>query len=238
MPHEYDSKHFSENFFIYDYVQMGDQPQYNWHLLFDKITFGDKIIAGDENLSYFRNVDLSIDFRFILASNILKDFFYDNFFNEYKHLCLEGIIDKYIYIYCQEEVIQNFRTISFYLSKIYNNHTNNNKIEFDYKDLFIKSKENPKIYYFQIIFANYFNKWVFGRPLFKKYPTIFDQDEKMIGFYLQTEEYDSEKDDKKDQNEKNEKNEKSNDINLKNKKNDNYWLWIIISFFGIICYCF
>ena len=227
LPHEYDPKHFSEKYFIYDYVPMGDQPPYNWHLFFDKITFGDKIIAGDENLTYFRHVAFSIDFGFILASYTFKNYFYENFFNEYKHLCFEEIIDKYSYIYCQEEVIQNFKSISFYLSKIYNSQINNTKIEFDYKDFFIKSKQNPKIYYFQIIFTEFSNKWILGRPLFKKYPTIFDQDKKMIGFYLESGEYDSIKDDNKDENEKNGEN------NAKNNNNINFWHWIIICFLGL-----
>ena len=46
LPHEYAPKHFSENYFIYDYVPLGDQPPYNWQLFFDKITFGDKNIVG------------------------------------------------------------------------------------------------------------------------------------------------------------------------------------------------
>ena len=42
-------------------------------------------------------------------------------------------------------------------------------------------------YYFQIIFKSdglYYN-WVFGKPLFKKYQMVFDQDKKTYGFYLQ-----------------------------------------------------
>ena len=219
LPHEYDPKHFSENYFIYDYAPLGDQPPYNWHLFFDKITFGDKNIVGEKNLTYLKNVAFSIDYGFIIASYTFKDYFYDNFFNEYKDLCFEEKIDKYTYIYCQEEVIKNFKAISFHLSKRYNSQANTTQIEFDYKDLFIKSRENPKLYYFQIIFVEYSNKWVLGRPLFKKYPTIFDQDKKMIGFYLQTGEYDIINDDGKD--------------NAKNNKKNNFWQWIIIGFLAL-----
>ena len=67
---------------------------------------------------------------------------------------------------------------------------NNSKIEFDYNDLFIQSKTNSNLYYFQIIFVEISNKWVLGRPLFKKYPFIFDQDSKKFGFYLETGKYD------------------------------------------------
>ena len=190
LPHEYDKRHFSEDYFIYDFVPLGNDPPYNWHTFFDKITFGDKSIVDKNNHTYYRHSVFSLDFGFILASFIFKEYFYDNFFNKYKDLCFEENIDKYVGIYCKEEVIKNFENISFYLSTKYYIENNNNKIEFDYKDLFIKSKGNNNLYYFQIIFTEYTNRWILGRPLFKKYPTIFDQDKKMFGFYLKTGEYD------------------------------------------------
>ena len=53
------------------------------------------------------------------------------------------------------------------------------KMEFDYKDLFIN--ENG-IYYFQIIFSKNLD-WIFGKPIFKKYRIVFDQDKKIYGIY-------------------------------------------------------
>ena len=70
-------------------------------------------------------------------------------------------------------------------------------IEFNYTDLFIKSDFDDNIYLFQIIFVDNSYKWIFGKPLFKKYTTVFDQEKKIIGFYTQTGEYkldDNEKD--------------------------------------------
>ena len=56
-------------------------------------------------------------------------------------------------------------------------------LEFNYNDLFIKEEgENNNIYYFQIIFKNN-EDWIFGKPLFKKYRVIFDQNRKMYGIY-------------------------------------------------------
>ena len=190
LPHEYDPEHYSEEFFSYDFVPMGDQPPYNWHIFFDKIIFGNKTVADDNNITYYRNVVFSLDFGFILASYTFKDYFYTNFFNKYKDLCYEENIDNnyYIGIYCKEEAVKNFENLSFYLTKTYN--PIYNKIEFDYKDLFIQSKNDTTTYYFQIVFVEYSNKWIMGRPLFKKYPTIFDQNKKMVGFYLETGNYD------------------------------------------------
>ena len=53
------------------------------------------------------------------------------------------------------------------------------KMEFDYKDLFIN--ENG-IYYFQIIFSKNLDQ-IFGKPIFKKYRIVFDQDKKMYSIY-------------------------------------------------------
>ena len=54
-----------------------------------------------------------------------------------------------------------------------------------------------------------------GRPLFKKYPTVFDQDKKKFGFYLQTGEY---------------------DVNDGNKENNSNipWSWILVIVLSII----
>ena len=187
LPHEYDPGHYSEDYFIYDMVPIGDSPPYNWHTFFEKIEYdGNSSIAN--NYTYHRHVAFSLDFGFILAAFNFKDYFYKKFFDKYKDLCSEVTIDKYIGIYCQKEVVENFKNLTFYLSGKYNNNKNN-KIEFDYRDLFIESKDDPNIFYFQIIFTEYSNRWVLGRPLFKKYPTIFDQDKKIFGFYLQTGDY-------------------------------------------------
>ena len=53
--------------------------------------------------------------------------------------------DYYFFKYCKEEVISKFKNISFHLSNIYNDLNLDNKLEFDYKDLFIKSNENNLI---------------------------------------------------------------------------------------------
>ena len=45
---------------------------------------------------------------------------------------------------------------------------------------------NLDIYYFQIVFKGRYYNWLLGRPLFKKYPMIFDQNKKIFGFYSKT----------------------------------------------------
>ena len=75
LPHEYDPKHYSEDYFIFDYVPRGDQPPYNWHFFFDKITYGNNSVADHNNLTYYRNVAFSLDSGFIIASFIFKNYF-------------------------------------------------------------------------------------------------------------------------------------------------------------------
>ena len=55
--------------------------------------------------------------------------------------------------------------------------------------------------------------------MFKKYPTIFDQDNKLFGFYLETGNYNT--------NDNNEKN------NIKDNEKKTYWSLIIIIFLAI-----
>ena len=212
LPHEYDPEHYSEDYFIYDSIPIADSPPYNWHVTLNKIEYDNNSSIASKYAIY-RHVAFSLDFGFILAHTRIKDYLDKNFFDNYKDLCSEVTIDKYIGIYCQKEVVENFKNLTFYLSEKYNN--KNNKIEFDYTDLFIKSKDNPNIYYFQMIFSKTSNRWVLGRPLFKKYPTIFDQDKKIIGFYLHTNDY-------------------SSNENINNEEKGINWSLIIIIFLVIV----
>ena len=97
-------------------------------------------------------------------------------------------------------MIKYFNKLRFYLSNTYIESNQTNYIEFNYSDLFVKAPGNNDLYYFQIIFVDNSYKWIFGRPLFKKYRTVFDQDAKIIGFYTEEGEY---KDDIKNNDEKN-----------------------------------
>ena len=69
------------------------------------------------------------------------------------------------------------KNIKFYIENI------NFSLELSYEDLFY---EYNNIYYFLVIFnyRDFYNfKWKLGKPLFKKYQFVFDQENKKIGFY-------------------------------------------------------
>lgn len=183
LPHEYDPKHYSEKYYIYDTVPIQMYGPFSWHTVFDFISY------GNIPSSSIKSVRFAIDYGFIIASNSYRDFLFTNFFgnDDNKNYCKEEKINSYSVFSCQESVVKKFKGMSFHLStKFYND--KNNILEFNYKDLFVKSS-NSNIYYFLIIFKGS-NEWVFGKPLFKKYPTVFDQDRKIIGFYTETGEYD------------------------------------------------
>ena len=59
----------------------------------------------------------------------------------------------------------------------------------NYKDLFVKCPGYDNVYCFQIVFSAMSSAWILGKPLFKKYPIVFDQEKKIFGFYKETGEY-------------------------------------------------
>ena len=174
-PHEYDHKNYNKNHFIYSTVSF-NQDKPNWQITFDDIKY------GEESLLNGKIVEFSIDFGFILTSLLNKNYLDKIFFKNstFSYHCKEEEIGSFFVKYCDEKVIKNFKNLNFYLYTLYNGY---NKLELNFKDLFIKSNKSSNIYYFQIVFQKDYNKWLFGRPLFKKYPMVFDQNKKILGFY-------------------------------------------------------
>ena len=214
-PHELDSKHYNEKFFIYDIVDI-KYSYYYWNYIFKDIYY------GKQKLEWAKNVEFSLEFPFILSVwNYLKYLDEKFFKNEkYTKYCGEEKLGEYYIKYCSKDVIKKFETIYFYLSNKYIKENQTDYIEFNYKDLFVKSPFNDNIYLFQMIFADNSYKWIFGKPLFKKYTTVFDQDKRIFGFYTETGEY----------------NNDNNEVNKSNNfKNWFYLIIIFASIFFIFC---
>ena len=75
-----------------------------------------------------------------------------------------------------------------------------------------------------MIFVDNSYKWILGKPLFKKYTTVFNQDKKAIGFYTESKEH----------------NETNNDNDKKDENKNNklkIWLYLIIIFACIFLVC-
>ena len=201
LPHEYDPRHYSEKYFAYSTVSFRKESP-AWRIIFDNIKYGETKFLST-NLAEF-----NINFGFISASITHKQIFDTNFFSRggIAPYCKEEKINSYYIKYCEEKVIKEFKPISFDLPRPYNSHKND-KIELNYQDLFLKCPNNNNYYCFQIVFGN--SNWILGKPLFKKYNMVFDQEKKIVGFYKETGEYEYE-----------EKNE--------NQKSRNSIPWIII----------
>ena len=175
LPHEYAPEIYSSQNYFFDHVSITKEPPFNWHFKYKKLLYENiQIDTGN-------SVKFSIDFGFIQGNNNLKNFLDNNFFNGNK--CYKSEIQNYFTYYCKEDAIKNFKPIIFELESKYCPTNMRAKFEFAYNDLFIKGDND--FYYFQIIFPiSVKNNWVFGKPLFKKYQMVFDQDRKTYGFYL------------------------------------------------------
>ena len=182
IPHEYDPKHYSQKYLTELKSNMG-LGYGNWDIIFESI------IYNEQNYSSIKAAEIYPDFGFILGNENFLDFLNKSFFNifPYNNSCFEKKVDNYFVKYCEEKVIKYFKNIAFtFVNKV---NSNNQRLEFNYKDLFVKAPGKNNLYYFQIVFQYGFYKWKLGRPFLKKYPTVFNQDKRTFGFYLETGEY-------------------------------------------------
>ena len=184
LPHEYDPRHYSEKYFIYsDIIFKKETP--GWRIIFDDIKY------GNEKLKSTNLAEFSINFGFISASLTNKQIFDVNFFLKpgIAEYCKEEKINSYYIKYCKEKVIKEFKSLSFHLPKMYNGESKD-IIEFNYQDLFVKCPGYDDTYCFQIVFGSMYSSWILGKPLFRKYNMVFDQEKKIVGFYKEIGEYD------------------------------------------------
>ena len=179
LPHEYSPNKYSSQNYFFATVSITKEPPFNWHFTYDKCLY------GEEEVDKSNMVKLSIDFRFIKGNSFLKKNLEKNFFGV--NNCNKKQINDYDIFYCTKDALKNFKPIIFKLQSKYCPTITNANFEFTADDLFIKDNNDNDKYYFQIIFNTdgLFHNWVFGKPLFKKYQMVFDQDKKTYGFYLE-----------------------------------------------------
>ena len=179
LPHEYSPNKYSSQNYFFDTVSITKEPPFNWHFTYDKCLY------GEEEVDKSNMVKLSIDFGFIKGNSFLKKNLEKNFFGV--NNCNKKQINDYDIFYCTKDALKNFKPIIFKLQSKYCPTITNANFEFTADDLFIKDNNDNDKYYFQIIFNTdgLFHNWVFGKPLFKKYQMVFDQDKKTYGFYLE-----------------------------------------------------
>ena len=172
-PHEYDNNFKKENF---NFIK-GNVNGYflSWETEFDKILY-DNISIKEIKTCIFTN-----DFGGFIVTQDFQKILNDSFFNKYfnNNQCIEQKQNNTSYssYICDINIdIKNFKNIRF-VHKILNM-----TFVFNYLDLF-KLIDNK--YYFMIAFTNYDKQiWKLGEPIFKKYQFIFDQENKIFGFYI------------------------------------------------------
>ena len=174
-PHEYNSKKYNKDQFIY--IRSGKMDNLvDWIIDFDEINFGD---------FHFSIKKASIEYEngLIIAPSESKNYILKTYFNDSinKNICFEETKNNITTYFCNKDnfSIKNFPNLFFVLKD------SNFSFELNKDDLFLI--ENNKIY-FKIAFQSFQNlklesHWILGQSFLKKHLLVFDLDKKIIGFY-------------------------------------------------------
>ena len=146
------------------------------------------IYSGEKLMfNYLSSIDFELNQGFIIGSYLYKKEILINFFNE--KISKEECFTQEIFqqkrafdgFYCKKDIdITKFESLKIILDKI------KYKIEFTYDDLFTM---NGDYLYFNVLFTQeedeFKNDFILGKPVFKKYPLVFDfvRRSEKIGFY-------------------------------------------------------
>ena len=186
----------------------------DWRFDVDQITIGNEYYAFTDE-DFILKIDIEcLEIPYVFYEQLKKVYFNYYFKNE---ICKYDIVNNnYIILSCNENSfnekdINNFPEINFLKYKLEYNFT------FTGKELFYKKNNN---YYFKMIInlQRFQTSFKFGRIFLKKYPIIFNPDNKMLFFY---------KGNKKINNEKNEFNKKDSPKKI-------FWIGFSYIFIGII----
>ena len=152
-----------------------------WGLRFNKFLFDDKIMENDYNCLF------SYENNYIMGNEKLEKEL-DIYFNEYitNNICFkEYIIYPYIpriFFYCNKdkyyEKMKYFPNLEFYHNEL------NYTFELNYKDLFIEKYDKLIL---MIFFDEIKMSFSLGKPFLRKYSFLFNQDTKLIGYYIKKE---------------------------------------------------
>jgi hypothetical protein len=192
-PHILDKKHYTEDYFINGEAN-NVAGNIEWNLNFDEIKVDNKLVEKNSNSYFYIEIGFLIGkkayFNYIKSLDIWNEYFNINKKCHEAHFKIDDLEtndieprlnDDYTVYYCDKDVdIEklNFGDISFVKK------SRNISFEFTNKDLWME-KNGYK--YFLVIENQFFNdNWYLGKPFFKKYPMVFDSDNKIIGLYTKT----------------------------------------------------
>lgn len=173
-PHEFDKSYDAKNIIQSSSLEMGTSN--NWFLKIKYLFYGDNKTDIEKSIT-----ELSPEKGMIILNLQMEKIIYDSFFKtliEEKKCVRNKIQFSYHYICLDNININNFKNLTF-------RHIG---MEYDFvlepKDLFYHYYDR---YFFLISFKDSFYT-ILGRPFFKKFNLIFNQDSKQIALYISHEE--------------------------------------------------
>ena len=186
-PHVYEPEKYSEKNYRTVGAEDNDFQDYrDWHLNFDEIyvSYNDKASNNKINktLNETKKIRIKFDLGIIYGptdyENIIKQMIFDDLIS--KKICWEIDGELETSYYCDksaEEIIKNqFPPIYFKMNQF------NEIFELNYKDLF---KEKDGNLYFLVLFSKTHQTFFeIGKIFLKKYIFTFNQDSKIIGYYM------------------------------------------------------
>ena len=172
-PHEYDSNYDSENLIQSSSLEISISNY--WNLYFDEIFYGENNTMIGEEINKF---ELTPEKGMIILNKKMEIIVYENFFKELieQKKCIQIKLNGYFlnnYV-CEDTInINKFKPITF----------RHKGMGFDFilesKDLFYHYYDR---YFFLLAFSD--SSFVYlGKPFFKKYNLIFNQDSRQISLY-------------------------------------------------------
>ena len=172
-PHEYDSNYNSEDLIQSSSLEMGISN--NWYLHFDGIFYGENNTMYVEDTKSF---ELDPEKGMIVLNKEMENIIYENFFKGLieQNKCIKiQLNNKYNNYICEDTIdISSFKPVKL----------RHKGMEFDFvlevNDLFYHYYDR---YFFLLAFTDSSFLYL-GKPFFKKFNLIFNQDSKQIALYV------------------------------------------------------
>ena len=190
LPHVFNEKFYSIDDFNYGSAEKRAGNDIEWDVRFTNIYYGD--VYTDVNLVG----ELDIEFGLLLAPNPFKIHIENNFFRKYliSRICTTRhgryYYSSFYYYVCQKPNPKERYKEQFNISE-FNNITFVKKewkinVTFTKEELFF---EDENYYYFKIVIQENAYRWNLGNLFSNKINITYDQDRKIIGTYLKSEEH-------------------------------------------------
>ena len=169
------------------------EPLIKWSLNFDVLISANNKNIKEKQLEMDEIAYFFIEEFFITGSNKYFNYIEENFFKKYieQKLCKRGMHTKayyeenYIHMMCyienenkRKEFFEEFPNLKLYQKEM------NFYFTLTAKDLFTIIPDDNRIL-FNIDFTFNSNKWILGKPFFKKYQLNFNSDSNLVSYFIQ-----------------------------------------------------